>query len=77
MTIQKLWNFLRGKIEKEEFSTERMLLEMQYRDEVTSSDGCALHFQTFSTCLFLPDYRHPHTILNIMKPMIPRGSYVI
>lgn len=46
--MQTLWNSLNGKIDKEEFSSVRMLLEMQYEDAVRWRNGCVLYFQTFS-----------------------------
>lgn len=46
--MQTLWNSLKGKINKEEFSAEKMLLEMQYQDAVRWRNGCVLYFQTFS-----------------------------
>jgi alpha-glucuronidase len=46
--IQKTWDSLRGKIDDEIFSSERMLLKIQHEDAVKWRDGCVLYFQTVS-----------------------------
>ncbi|MHB8579962.1 MAG: hypothetical protein ACYDA4_08875 [Ignavibacteriaceae bacterium] len=46
--IQKTWNSLKGKIDKEEFNSVQMLLKIEHEDAVKWRDGCVLYFQTFS-----------------------------
>jgi alpha-glucuronidase len=46
--IQKTWDSLKGKVDDEIFSSERMLLKIQHEDAVKWRDGCVLYFQTVS-----------------------------
>jgi alpha-glucuronidase len=46
--IQKIWDSLKGKVDDEIFSSEQMLLKIEYEDAVKWRDGCVLYFQTFS-----------------------------
>jgi len=46
--IRNTWDFLKGKIDEEEFNNVRMLLKIQYENAVRWRDGSVLYFQTFS-----------------------------
>jgi alpha-glucuronidase len=46
--IQKISDFLKGKVDDDIFSSEQMLLKIQHEDAVKWRDGCVLYFQTFS-----------------------------
>ena len=46
--MQRIWNSLEEKIDREQFESVNMLLKIQHDDAVTWRDGCVLYFQTFS-----------------------------
>jgi beta-galactosidase len=70
--IQKVWNFLKGKIDEDEFNREEALLKIQYEDAVRWRDGCVLYFQTFSRLSLPPELKVPEHDLQYYMIHNPR-----
>ncbi len=47
-SMQKTWDLMKGKIDKERFEHVKMLLTVQEKESVLWRDACVLYFQTFS-----------------------------
>ncbi|MDE3057900.1 MAG: alpha-glucuronidase [Bacteroidota bacterium] len=70
--IQKAWNSLKGKVDEEEFNSERMLLDIQHDDAISWRDGCVLYFQTFSKLPIPPGLEKPEHDLEYYEKHNPR-----
>ena len=46
--MQKIWNSLKGKIDRQEWRSEQMYLKIEEKEAVWWRDACVLYFQTFS-----------------------------
>ena len=46
--MQKIWNSLEGKIDREQFNNVQMLLRIQLEDAINWRDGSVLYFQIYS-----------------------------
>ena len=57
--MQKTWNSLKDKIDKERFVQVSMLLEIQAKEAVWWRDACLSYFQTFSKMQIPAQYEQP------------------
>jgi alpha-glucuronidase len=70
--IQRIWDSLKGKVDDEIFSSEQMLLKIQYDDAVKWRDGCVLYFQTFSKLPIPAGLKPPERNLEYYETHNPR-----
>lgn len=67
--IQKLWNSLSEKIDKETFKKVQGLLEIQLRDAIVWRNSCILYFQTFSKKEISKKFEKPEKDLEYYKKL--------
>jgi alpha-glucuronidase len=65
--MQKTWDSLQGKIEKEQFTHVKMMLSIQYDEAVWWRNACLLYFRTFSQKPIPEHYEQPDKTLEYYK----------
>lgn len=73
--MQRTWNSLDGKIDKERFRHVQSLLNIQLRDAIEWRNACLLYFQTFSKMPIPENYEKPDKTLeyymNVDRKFLP------
>jgi alpha-glucuronidase len=71
ITLQNIWNSLKGKIDDEEFTSVETFLRLQYEDALKWRDGSILYFQTFSRLPLPPGVKAPEHDLEYYEAHNP------
>ncbi len=70
--IQGIWDSMKGKVDNDEFGSEKALLQLQLENAIKWRDGCVLYFQTFSHLPIPPGLPAPEHDLEYYEAHNPR-----